>query len=212
MKVLALSDEPCKALWDFDTRKRLEGVDLILSCGDLPSEYLEYLVNFTSAPLFYVHGNHDGKYAQHEPGGCINIDDRIVTWHGLRIVGLGGCMRYNERETYQYTEREMAIRVLKMRWPIRRAGGFDLLLTHAPALGLNDQPDLAHRGFACFNQLLDTYEPRWYLHGHVHLQYDCRLPRETQRGPTRVINASERYLFEIPDEELLPVRPAKKWL
>ena len=62
VKILAISDVPSKALWDYDTRARLEGIDLILSCGDLPKKYLEYLTNFTAAPILYVHGNHDGSY------------------------------------------------------------------------------------------------------------------------------------------------------
>lgn len=61
VKILAISDVPSKALWDYDTRARLEGIDLILSCGDLPKKYLEYLTNFTAAPILYVHGNHDGS-------------------------------------------------------------------------------------------------------------------------------------------------------
>ena len=76
---------------DYDTRARLEGIDLILSCGDLPKKYLEYLTNFTAAPILYVHGNHDGSYhTQGEPGGCICVDDQVYTWKGLRIDGAGG--------------------------------------------------------------------------------------------------------------------------
>ena len=41
--------------------------------------------------------------------------------------------------------------------------------------------------------------PRWFIHGHVHLNYDPSLPRVCNRGLTTVINATERYLFEIPD-------------
>jgi Icc-related predicted phosphoesterase len=201
VKILALADEPSRALWDFNTRERLEGVDLILSCGDLPAEYLEYLTNFTTAPILYVHGNHDGKYAEHEPGGCVCIEDRIYVWNGLRIAGLGGCMRYSDREQFQYTERQMAHRAARLRLRARRAGGIDMLVTHAPARGLNDQPDPAHIGFDCFNRLLDDCAPGWFIHGHVHLRYDCRLPRTCTHGPTTVINASERYLFEIPDPQ-----------
>ena len=71
MKILAISDVPSKLLWDESVRKRLEGIDLILSCGDLPKKYLEYLTNFTTVPILYVHGNHDGSYKESEPGGCI---------------------------------------------------------------------------------------------------------------------------------------------
>ncbi len=67
VKILAISDVPSKLLWDESVRKRLEGIDLILSCGDLPKKYLEYLTNFTTVPILYVHGNHDGSYKESEP-------------------------------------------------------------------------------------------------------------------------------------------------
>lgn len=200
VKILAISDVPSKALWDFDTRARLEGIDLILSCGDLPKKYLEYLTNFTAAPILYVHGNHDGSYqTQGEPGGCICVDDQVYTWKGLRIMGLGGCQRYNREDTYQYTENAMRRRVRKLEHQAHKKGGIDLLLTHAPAGGLNDGDDRAHKGFECFNEILDEYQPKWFVHGHMHLNYDAKLPRVCTRGNTTVINATERYVFEIPD-------------
>ena len=181
MKILAISDTPSKALWDYCTRERLQGIDLILSCGDLPQKYLEYLTNFTSVPILYVHGNQDGSYRHGEPGGCI---------------------RYNrDEDAYQYTEREMRRRVRKLWFKAHRAGGIDLLLTHAPAGGLNDGFDKAHKGFDCFNDLLEEYQPRWFVHGHIHLNYDAKLPRVCSRGRTTVINATERYEFEIPDPD-----------
>ena len=97
MKILAISDVPSKALWDYNTREKLEGIDLILSCGDLPKKYLEYLTNFTTVPILYVHGNHDGSYENAEPGGCTCVDDQVFVWNGLRIMGLGGCFRYKAR-------------------------------------------------------------------------------------------------------------------
>ena len=150
MKILAISDVPSKLLWDESVRKRLEGIDLILSCGDLPKKYLEYLTNFTTAPILYVHGNHDGSYKESEPGGCICVDDAVYVWKGLRIMGLGGCNRYNRDDTFQYTEAEMRRRVRKLWLAARRAGGIDILLTHAPASGLNDGTDKAHKGFQVF--------------------------------------------------------------
>ena len=197
MKILAISDTPSKALWDYCTKERLAGIDLILSCGDLPKKYLEYLTNFTAAPILYVHGNHDGSYRQGEPGGCICVDDEIYIWKGLRIMGLGGCIRYNkDPEAYQYTEREMRRRVRKLWFKAHRAGGIDLLLTHSPA-----SFDKAHKGFVCFNDLLEEYRPKWFVHGHIHLSYDAKLPRVCSHGPTTIINATERYEFEIPDPD-----------
>ena len=149
-----------------------------------------------------MHGNHDGSYRHGEPGGCICVDDEVYVWKGLRIMGLGGCIRYNrDEDAYQYTEWEMRRRVRKLWFKAHRAGGIDLLLTHAPAGGLNDGFDKAHKGFDCFNELLEEYQPRWFVHGHIHLNYDAKLPRVCSRGCTTVINATERYEFEIPDPD-----------
>ena len=206
MKILAISDVPSKLLWDESVRKRLEGIDLILSCGDLPKKYLEYLTNFTTVPILYVHGNHDGSYKESEPGGCICVDDAVYVWKGLRIMGLGGCNRYNRDDTFQYTEAEMRRRARKLWLAARRAGGIDILLTHAPASGLNDGTDKAHKGFQVFNDLMDLYQPKWFIHGHMHLNYGANLPRVCTRGGTTVINATERYEFEIPDPVQVPKR------
>ena len=141
------------------------------------------------------------RYKDDEPGGCICVDDEVYIWKGLRIMGLGGCIRYNREDTYQYTEKEMRRRARKLWFKAHRAGGIDLLLTHSPAAGLNDGNDRAHKGFACFNDLLEEYQPKWFVHGHVHLSYNANLPRVCTHGQTTVINATERYTFEIPDPD-----------
>lgn len=40
MKILVVGDVPSKSLWDFYDESKLKGIDLILSSGDLPAEYL----------------------------------------------------------------------------------------------------------------------------------------------------------------------------
>lgn len=119
VKILAISDVPSKALWDYDTRARLEGIDLILSCGDLPKKYLEYLTNFTAAPILYVHGNHDGSYqTEGEPGGCICVDDQVYTWKGLRIMGLGAVSAIIKRTPTSTPRKPCA--AVRTSWSIRR--------------------------------------------------------------------------------------------
>ena len=103
MKVLLIADVECKALWDFYRREELEGIDLILSCGDLNAEYLSFLATMASVPVLYVHGNHDAKYNVRGPEGCICIDDTVYNYRGLRILGLGGSMRYKD-DAWQFSE------------------------------------------------------------------------------------------------------------
>ena len=132
MKILAIADVESKYLWDYFEKSKLEGIDLIISCGDLDPRYLSFLATFTSAPVLYVHGNHDDKYERIPPEGCICIDDKIYVHEGVRILGLGGSMRYKPGE-HQYTEWEMRRRVFKLFPKLVWRRGFDILVTHAPA-------------------------------------------------------------------------------
>lgn len=167
MKILALADQESKYLWDYFDKSKLEGIDLILSCGDLDPQYLSFLATMASVPVLYVHGNHDDSYAVNPPLGCICIEDQVYTYKGVRILGLGGSMRYTEGQN-QYTQMDMMWRVRKLWLSLTKNSGFDILLTHAPASGLGDDEDLPHRGFLAFHQLLDRYQPAYHIHGHVH--------------------------------------------
>ena len=200
MKLLIVSDEEAAALWDYYQPGRLKEYDLIISCGDLKSKYLSFLVTMARCPLLYVHGNHDTDYVKEPPDGCDCIDDMLIEYNGLRILGLGGCRKYHPGE-HQYTERQMRRRIRKLRWHLWRAGGVDIVVTHAPPEGVGDGDDPAHWGFECFRALLDKYKPMYLLHGHVHLRYGADPIRERTYGETKVINSSERYVLEIPDRE-----------
>ena len=196
MKILAISDEECPALWDYYTPGRLSGYDLILSCGDLKASYLSFLVTMAKCPVLYVHGNHDTSYDRHPPEGCDCIEDKLVVFNGLRIAGLGGSRLYSGGKN-QYSEREMKNRIWKLGWKIRRAGGVDIVVAHAPVRGVGDGDDYAHMGFEAFLPLLDRYKPRYFIHGHVHMEYGRDIARMLRRGDTTIINACERYTLEV---------------
>lgn len=199
MKILLLSDVESKYLWDFFEKSKVEDIDLIISCGDLKPSYLSFLVTLANVPVLYVHGNHDGRYENTPPEGCICIEDDIFVYNGVRILGLGGSMQYNYGPC-QYTEKQMRARVRKLWFKLRRNHGFDILVTHAPAYRFNDGEDLPHTGFQVFNELIQKYHPRYFVHGHVHMNYSWRgkLTRECPYDEqTTVINAYERYVIEI---------------
>ena len=196
MKLLLVSDRESPYLWDFYQPGRLAPYDLILSCGDLNPRYLSFLVTMGRAPLAYVHGNHDSSYRRNPPEGCDCIEDTIYVYKGLRILGLGGCAQYSGGE-HQYTEKEMNRRIRKLWWKLKRAGGVDIVLTHAPPSGYGDSEDYAHRGFQCFLELMERYSPRYLIHGHVHMEYGYEIERMLEYKGTKIINAYERYELEL---------------
>ena len=201
MKILTLSDETCSALYDYYVPGRLAEYDLIISCGDLNPKYLSFIVTMARVPVLYVHGNHDANYSRTPPEGCDCIDDQLIVYKGVRILGLGGCKKYRD-VPHHYTEKEMQKRIRKLRWKLWRHKGVDIVVTHAPPKGVGDADDLAHQGFEELLRLIDKYHPKYLLHGHVHLSYGTDKTRVREYNGTTVINASERYVLEVPDEEL----------
>lgn len=201
MKILIVSDKESKALWDYYTPGMLDEYDLILSCGDLAPQYLSFLATFTKVPVLYVHGNHDDCYEKTPPEGCVCIEDKVFRYKGLRILGLGGSNRYKPGIN-QYTQAEMRHRIRSLRFRMFRSGGIDILLTHSPAEGLGDAEDIPHQGFAAFVDLMNKYKPKYMIHGHVHANYTRNMKRITAFGETQIVNGYEKYVLEIPDEEI----------
>lgn len=197
MKILAVADETAK---QFDAYYRpgiLDEYDLIIACGDLPADYLEFLVTMAKCPLLYVRGNHDDSFLTSPPQGCICIEDQIYEYGGVRFLGLGGSLRYRPDGRNMYTEQQMRRRIRRLWLKLRRSNGFDVLVTHAPARGCGDLDTLPHRGFSSFLDLIDRYQPKVMVHGHVHLNYGCRIPDKTGRGNTTILNAWQACVFEI---------------
>ena len=203
MKILAISDEECPALWEYYVPGRLKEYDLIISSGDLSAKYLEFIATMGRAPVLYVPGNHDVRYTTDPPEGCDCIDGHFVTFNGVRILGLGGC-RWYRPGPYQVTEREMRKKIRRLKFQLWRHKGVDIVVTHAPPEGVGDGEDNAHRGFEALIDLIDKYKPTYLLHGHVHANYDSRFVREREYNGTKVINVGERYTLEVPEGTYKP--------
>lgn len=200
MKILTISDLVEPALYDHFQAECFPDVELILSCGDLPPEYLSFLVTMFNVPLFYVKGNHDIRLDGYRPGGCINLDAKLVLHRGVRILGFEGSYWYNGKPN-QYTESQMRGKIRKMRMKIWWQKGVDIIITHAPPRHIHDGEDLCHKGFKCFRGLIDRYAPSYFIHGHMHFNYTHDAQRMTKLNETKVINSYGHYIFEIDDSQ-----------
>ncbi len=197
MRALVIADAESPAYWDYlDKEKFKEEIDIVISCGDLKAEYLSFLATFCKGPVIYVHGNHDASYDRKPPEGCECIDDMIYEYEGVRFLGLGGSMRYNDSQ-YQFTEKQMARRIKRLWYSLWKKKGFDVLVAHSPARELGDGEDLPHRGFECFKELMDKYEPAYFFHGHMHTNYDYKIKSNMQYNKTKIVNGYMKQIVEI---------------
>ncbi len=187
---------------------RFQQVDVIISCGDLPYYYLEYMISMLNRPLYYVRGNHapvveygSGGDRQFPLGGC-NIHRRTLkTPAGLLIAGVEGSLRYNKGPC-QYTQREMWLHVIHlipgMVYNRLRYGRYlDIFVTHAPPHGIHDADDRPHQGIKAFRWLDQVFQPSYHLHGHVHL-YRQDAMKLTFLGNTKIINTYGYQLTDLP--------------
>ena len=202
MKVLCISDRVEPMLFGPALNTYARGVEAVISCGDLPFEYLEYVVTSLGAPVYYVLGNHDPAPDGPElPGGCTPIDGQVVdVGGGVVLAGLSGSPLYSGGPN-QYTERQMRRRVLALSARIRcralvgraRPGIF---VTHSPPFGLGDREDHVHTGFESFLSLVNRHHPRLWLHGHVHL-HGPDQPRAAHSGGTKVLNVYGHRILDL---------------
>jgi len=226
VRVLAVSDEVDDALVSAPAAVR--GAQLILACGDLPFGYLGSLMNMLDVPLVFVPGNHDPDVSGYRssragltlkaglparppwPDGAINADGRIIEAAGLRLAGLGGCLRYSDGPN-QYTDRQQARRARALRsraWVAPAAGRprSRRAAHHAPPRGVGDGDDPPHRGFGALPGLVAALQPTALLHGHVH-PYGAPV-RPGRLGRTTVCNVTGWHLLELEPgvglAELLP--------
>ncbi|HSS61208.1 MAG TPA: metallophosphoesterase [Candidatus Limnocylindrales bacterium] len=187
--------------------------DIVLGAGDLPFDYIEYLVSRLDVPVLYVPGNHDPSLKPVDsswvplrdepqipgPEGAINIDGRVVEVAGYRIAGLGGSLRYKQGPN-QYTQAQMGRRALRLELVlklkrVRRGRKLDILVTHAPPFGAAEAKDSAHVGFVAFLRLIRNLRPAVALHGHIH-PYGRVVP-ERLLGSTRVVNVVPWRVIEV---------------
>ena len=119
VRVLVIADEEAPPL---DAAKLRDiAPDVLLAAGDLPWHYLEYVASAVDAPAAFVPGNHDPEVERAKltrqgffvrdgvvcdsprPTGLVNADLAVLDVGGLRVAGLGGCVRYRPGP-HQYTQ------------------------------------------------------------------------------------------------------------
>ena len=200
MKILFVSDTVMSQMESAaNLRRRYSDIDVLISCGDMPSVYLEFITSILSIPLLFVRGNHDEMYDNYPPGGQ-DLHHKIVTYKGISFAGLEGSMRYNKGRI-QYTEAQMARQVIEMGPKmlyrrLRYGHGVDIFVTHSPAKGIHDAEDRPHNGFRSMLWFMQWYRPRYMVHGHVHT-YDRRKTTETDYYDTHIVNINPITVMEI---------------
>ncbi len=197
MNILCVADVVSKNLLEaVKGGPAVDGVEMVFACGDLPPEFLTALRHRFDAPLYYVLGNHDLRHANTPPQGCRHIHRQLLKSGGLRLLGLGGSRWYNGNVN-QFTEQQMSRFINLLRFRLWRLGGVDVVISHAPPRFIHDAEDPCHRGFRAFRRLIDRYQPKYFLHGHIHALFTDDDDRRSTIDGTTIINCYGYYVLEM---------------
>ena len=191
MKILCVSDHIDPLVYTNSIKNRFSGVDLILSAGDLPADYLNFIASGLNKPLLFVFGN---RYADKtakkavQDSGLTHAGSKIIREGELIVAGFGGSV-HNGREPNRYTEFQLYLNILKLTpkmiyYRLFHGRFADILLTHAPPGEV--------KAFLFF---IKVFKPKYMVHGHIHL-YDISETRCTRKMETEVINAFNHYVID----------------
>lgn len=210
VRILAISDVELGQLYSSSIADRFQDLDLVLSCGDLPMFYMDFISSSLNLPLYYVLGNHHAESKRHStPGlkidlshdGGVNLHQRSLLFEKkLLFLGMEGSIRYN-RGPAQYTQEEMWRNLILMtpRLMMNYAlyGRYlDVFATHSPPFKIHDQDDPPHIGFKAFRWFNRVFKPQVHLHGHIHI-YRQDTVRETIYYQTKILNVYGYQIVEV---------------
>jgi predicted phosphodiesterase len=78
MKIQLISDKESPALYHYFEPERFADMDLVISCGDLCGDYLEFVISMLNKPCYYVPGNHDAAFVTKPPPGWRPLDGKLI--------------------------------------------------------------------------------------------------------------------------------------
>jgi len=212
-RILAVADEVDESLDSLATRRRLGRVDLVVGCGDLPVDYLQFVTDAFNAPLVYVRGNHDvgGEWATgdattlHLPEPMTDGVPRteggvtLVGFNGIPFHGGGGLQRSDVATGRAVLRAWARLRLRGRHLPV-------LPISHVAPRGINDGPDRMHRGSVPLRWLATRLRPPLWLHGHTTLVTRRLEDRAVRRNGTLFYNAAGATLVELlpPGSSMAP--------
>jgi hypothetical protein len=221
MKILCVADHIDPLVYSAGVKSRFGDVQLVLSAGDLPHTYYDFIMSTLNKPLLFVFGNHNLRHMplyrrgtdyfgrgdlpgpgghSYLPSGAIYVDGRVRRVKSVLVAGLGGSLWYNGGEN-QFTNFHFYLRILRI-VPrllfnrLRHGRYLDVLLTHAPPFGIHDGSDPCHVGFRALLWFMRVFKPRYLVHGHIHL-YSSAGGRTTRFGETTVVNAYDHVVLDL---------------
>ena len=170
MRAIAIADND-SLVGHFD---EASSIDVLISLGDLRDKTIERARDrYEPNALFAVRGNHD--FDAPFPPFVTSLHLRIESYLGISFGGFGGSWRYKPRGHHLYGQDEV-VRLL------RSFPRVDVFVAHNSPKGFHERDDGVHQGFDGFIEYIERTQPRYFIHGHQHLNLTTKIGETTLIG------------------------------
>jgi Icc-related predicted phosphoesterase len=176
--VLVVADYP-KPRFEENIRSK---IDFILSCGDVEPPILEEIHLRFQKPIFAVKGHHDST--KPFPEYITDVHLRFVQHRNWFISGFGSMPSYKGSGAHEWDDLAVAEKLSKFPY-------VDILICHAPLLGITDKEDYARQGSEAIRRYIDAQQPKFVYHGHVHEKMGAMV------GNTAVVSVYGADVFNL---------------
>jgi uncharacterized protein len=138
--------------------------DVLVSCGDLPDQTIVRAAQRCHCHhTLAVKGNHDSSASFAAP--IVDLHLRSQAIEGITFGGFCGAWKYKPRGNYLFEQPEVERALAKF-------PRVDVFVAHNSPRLIHDRDDEVHLGFTAFNSYIGRMRPRWFLHGHQHLNIE----------------------------------------
>lgn len=177
MKVIAIADDDSLV-----GHMAEESAEVLLSLGDIWDSTIERArVSYRSTTVLAVKGNHDS--AAHFSSPVQDLHLKVVEVGGIRIGGFAGSWKYKPRGHHMFDQLEVVNQLAS--FPM-----VDVFVAHNSPAGIHERDTDVHQGFEAFRAYIERCKPRYFLHGHQHVNQITEVSGTTVMGifGERVIN------------------------
>ena len=178
MRIIAIADDD-----DLVGKRTGESAEILISLGDLYDTTIEQAqARYHASTVYAVKGNHDSP--EPFPSFVTDLHLQITPHRGICIGGFSGCWQYKPRGHHLFTQPAVT-EALTAFPPV------DVFIAHNSPAGIHERDSYIHQGFHAFIDYIDRAQPRYFLHGHQHVN------QISQRGQTTIIGVFGETLLDL---------------
>ena len=162
MRVIAIADDDSLV-----GKLPNESAELLIALGDLWDSTIDKANNaYRCSTTFAVKGNHDSAGAF--PASVTDLHLSVVEHSGLVFGGFAGSWKYKPRGHHLYEQEEVTS-------ALSAFPAVDVFVAHNSPRGIHERDTEVHQGFDAFLDYIDRAQPRFFLHGHQHVNRTSKL-------------------------------------